>query len=288
MPARARTALVGAGIGSALLALIWLLAFHTGFGEHVDLSIFNGFVGLQRPRVNRLANFVASLCTPKPFVVLGAGVVAVTLARRRPRIALAVVVVLVGANVTARLIKPLLAVPPAHSLLGPPDGPSWPSGHATAAMSLALGLVLAAPARRRPVVAALGALFAVGVSYSMLTLGYHYPSDVLGGFLVAVTWTELAVAGMVIADIRRAREPSARHPVPLRTAPAAPAAAVAAAAAVAGLVILVRPQDGPYPSGRPHQVMAYVGGHSAFIAGAAAIAALAFALSTAVMLSLRR
>jgi membrane-associated phospholipid phosphatase len=284
MPARARTALVGAGISSALLALIWLLAFHTGFGEHVDLSIFNGFVGLQRPRVNRLANFVASLCDPKPFVVLGAGVVAVTLARRRPRIALAVVVVLVGANVTARLINRLLAVPP-----GPPDGPSWPSGHATAAMSLALGLVLAAPARRRPVAAALGALFAVGVSYSMLTLGYHYPSDVLGGFLVAVTWTELAVAGMEIADIRRARqpEPSARHPVPLRTAPAAPAAAVAGAAVVAGLVILVRPQDGPYPS-RPHQVMAYAGGHSAFIAGAAAIAALAFSLSTTVMLSLRR
>ena len=47
----------------------------------------------------------------------------------------------------------------------------------------------------------------------------------------------------------------------------------------------MRPQDGPYPSGRPHQVMAYVGGHSVFIAGAAAIAALAFALSTAVMLS---
>ena len=47
MPAHARTT-VGAGICSALLALIWLLAFHTGFGEHVDLS-FNGFVGLQRP-----------------------------------------------------------------------------------------------------------------------------------------------------------------------------------------------------------------------------------------------
>ena len=283
MPARARTALLGAGISSALLALTWLLAFHTGLGEHADQSIFKGFAGLQRPRVNGLAGFVAGLCDPKPFVVLGGGVVAVAVARRRPRIAVAVAVLLVGANVTTELFKALLAVPRAHWLLGtitPPDGESWPSGHATAAMSLALGLVLAAPARRRPVAAALGTLFAVGVSYSFLTLGWHYPSDVLGGFLVAVTWTELLVAGVVIADIRRARqpEPSARQPVPLRTALAAAAVAVAGAAAVVGVVVLVR----------PHQVMAYAGGHTAFIVGAAAIAAFAVALSTAVMLSVRR
>ena len=54
----------------------------------------------------------------------------------------------------------------------------------------------AAPARRRPVAATLGALFAVGVSYPFLTLGWYYPSDVLGGFLVAVTWIELAIAGV--------------------------------------------------------------------------------------------
>ena len=147
-------------------------------------------------------------------------------------------------------------------------------------MSLALGLVLAAPARRRPVAGALGALFAVAVSYSFLTLGWHYPSDVLGGFLVAVIWAQLAVAGVVIADTRRARrpEPYARHPVPLRKALVPPAATVAGAVALAGLVALVR----------PHQVIAYASGHTAFIVGAAAIAVLAFVVSIAVMLSVRQ
>jgi membrane-associated phospholipid phosphatase len=275
-------ALVGAGVSSALLALIWLLAFHTGLGQHADQSIFQGFAGLQRPRVNGLATFVARLCDPGPFIVLGGGVVAVALARRRPLVALAVVGLLVGANVTTELLKPLLAVRGSHSLLGGMTGPdiaSWPSGHATAAMSLALGLVLAVPARHRPAAAALGALFAVVVSYSFLTLGWHYPSDVLGGFLVALTWTQLALAGVVIADTRRARRPvhSPSHPLPLRTALAPPAMAVAGAAAVAGLVALVR----------PHQVIGYASGHAAFIVGAAAIAALAFAVSTAVMLSVR-
>jgi membrane-associated phospholipid phosphatase len=283
MPARARTALIGAGISLALLALIWSLAFHTGLGRHADQAIFNGFAGLQRPRVDGLAMFVARLCNPLPFVALAGAIVAVALARRRRRIALAVAVVLVGANATTELLKPLLAAPRAHWLLSTVATPatgSWPSGHATAAMSLALALVLAVPARRRPVAVALGALFAVAVSYSFLTLGWHYPSDVLGGFLVAVIWIQLAVAGVVLADARQAclPAPSARHSVALRAALAPSAAAVAGVAAIAVLVALWRPD----------KVIGYATGHAAFIVGAAAIAALAFALSTAVMLSIRR
>lgn len=283
MPTRARTALVGASVSLALLALIWLLAFHTGLGQHADQSILNGFAGLQRPRVNGLASFVAGLCNPVPFVVLAAGVVAVALARRRRRIALAVAVLLVGANATTELLKPLLAAPRAHwliSTVAEPAAGSWPSGHATAAMSLALGLVLATSARRRPVAGAIGALFAVAVSYSFLTLGWHYPSDVLGGFLVAVIWTQLAVVGVVLADARQARRaaPPARRSVALRAALPPSAAAVAGVAAVAGLVALWD----------PHRVIAYASGHPAFIAGAATIAALAFGLSTAVMVGIRR
>ncbi len=281
MPARARTAVIGAGISLALLALVWLLALHTGIGEHADRSIFKGFLGLQRSRTNGLATFVAKLCDPRPFVVLGAGVVAVALARRQPRTALAVAVLLAGASFTTELLKPLVAVPRARSLLGPiaPWDASWPSGHATAAMSLALALVLAAPARLRPAAAALGAAFAVAVSYSFLTLGWHYPSDVLAGFLVAAIWTELTIAALVIANARHGRRPEApaRHLVALRAALTPPAAAVAGAAVVAGLVMFVR----------PHQVIGYASGHVAFIVGAAAIATLAFALATTVMLGVQ-
>jgi membrane-associated phospholipid phosphatase len=188
-----------------------------------------------------------------------------------------------GPNVTTELLKPLLAVPESHPLLGTVSrhaAVSWPSGHATAAMSLALGLVLAVPARYRPAAAALGALFAVAVSYSFLTLGWHYPSDVLGGFLVAVIWTQLAVAGVAVTDARRASRPipATLRPVPLRRALAPAAVAVAGIGVLAGLVALVR----------PHQVIEYASGHAAFVVGAAAIAALAFALSIAVMLSVRR
>jgi membrane-associated phospholipid phosphatase len=283
MLARPRIALVGAAASFAVLVLVWLLAFHTAIGTHSDQAIFIGFGGLQRGHVNTIATFIARLCDPAPFVVLGAGLVALALVRRRPRSALVIAVMLVGANVTTQLLKVLLAHPRATSLLShhtTVSAESWPSGHATAAMSLALALVLAVPARARPAAAAFGAVFAVAVSYSFLTLGWHYPSDVLGAFLVAVTWAQLGLAVLFAGDARPLRRPELplRPSLSLRSALAPPAAAVLGAGALVALIALAR----------PHQFLSYANGHTAFIVGAGVIGAFGLALATAVMLSVRR
>jgi hypothetical protein len=145
-------------------------------------------------------------------------------------------------------------------------------------MSLALCSVLAAPVRWRPVVAALGAAFAVAVSYSFLALAWHFPSDVFGGFLVAATWTLLGVAAIFAADARWPRRAPERSPrLSVREALAAPAAALVAALALAALVVIAR----------PHQVVAYASAHKAFMVGAGAIGLLGMALATGVMLVLR-
>jgi membrane-associated phospholipid phosphatase len=283
MPRRAQPAALGACAGLLLLIITWYLAFHVGLFERADQSIFRGFAGLHRPRVDRAAHFIAHLCNPNPYVYFAAVPVLVALVRRRPRLAIAIGAIILGANVTTQVLKPLLAEPRASSLfdgLSPVAAASWPSGHATAAMSLALCSVLAAPARLRPAVAALGAAFAVAVSYSFLTLSWHYPSDVFGGFLVAGTWTLLAVAVVFTLDARRpravAREPDARPSI--REALAPPAIAAVGALALAGLVALAR----------PHAVVAYARAHEAFMVGAAAIGVLGLALATGVMLALRR
>jgi membrane-associated phospholipid phosphatase len=207
MPRRSRLALFGAGIGVTLLIVTWYAAFHIGFVERADQSILRGFAGLHGPRVDHLTNFIADLCNPQPYVYFAAVVVLIALLRGRPRVAAAVGLIMLGANVTTQLLKPLLAQPRAGSLLGHPTvfAASWPSGHATAAMSLALCGVIVTPARRRPYVAALGAAFAVAVCYSFLELEWHYPSDVFGGFLVAATWTLLGVAALFYLDGRLVR-----------------------------------------------------------------------------------
>ncbi len=78
--------------------------------------------------------------------------VAVALARERPRVALAVVLVMALAPLSSETLKPLLAHP--HVQIGTLhiDAASWPSGHSTAALALALCAVLVAPARLRPLV----------------------------------------------------------------------------------------------------------------------------------------
>jgi membrane-associated phospholipid phosphatase len=283
MPRRARIALIGAAAGITLLAITWYVAHYVGFARRADVDILGGFAQLNRPGVNRLTNFVAGLCDPQRYVFLAAIPVAVALVRRRRRVAVMLAGVLLAANETTQLLKPLLAAPRDLVSWNPIGTASWPSGHATAAMSLALCAVIAAPARRRPAVAAAMAAFAVAVSYSFLELGWHYPSDVFGGFLVAATWTLLGIAGLSIYEQRHKR--ATPGPVRQRTATISigealmPTAAMFSVAAV--LVVLI-------VAARPHAVIAYARGHEVFVIGAGLIGILGLLLSSGLTLILRR
>ena len=99
---------------ACLLALLgtWFATFHIGLFEHADQSVFRGFTDLrQHPHASALASVVARLCDPQPFVCLAAIPVAVALLRGRPRLAVAIAAILLGANVTTELLKPVLAHP---------------------------------------------------------------------------------------------------------------------------------------------------------------------------------
>ena len=72
--------------------------------------------------------------------------------------------------------------------------PTWPSGHTSIAVSLGLALVLATPPVLRPVLALLGAAYAAGIGLSVVVLGWHYPSDVVGSFFICGFWAFVAAA----------------------------------------------------------------------------------------------
>ncbi len=276
-----KSALVAAGVSAGLLFVTWFAAFHIGLVERADQSILQGFSDVgHRNGIEPVANFIANLCSPEPYLYFAWIPMLVAVLRGRPRVALAIGVILLGANLTTHLLKPLLAQPrPTWLLHGvtPVSAASWPSGHATAAMSFALCAVLGAPARVRPLVAAIGAAFAVAVCYSFLALGWHYPSDVLGGFLVAATWTLLAVAALLAMPHARPAVASVSR-TPTWRALGPPAAAVIGAGALALLVAVAR----------PHAVVSFARSHEVFIIGAAAIALVALALATGLMLAVRR
>jgi membrane-associated phospholipid phosphatase len=253
--------LLAAGALCALAGvLVYVAVMHVAVVQRADLRVLAGFVRVPGPRGARAAEALAWLFDPAPFAVLAAAVVAIGVARGRGRLAIAAGAAVLGASVTTQLLKVALAsarpqVPGA--IVG---AHAWPSGHATAAMSLALALVLVSPARLRPVTAAAGGLLAVGVAYAILMLGWHYPSDVAGGFLVAAGWSCLPAALAL-------RRPDAA-PLEARAALGPPIAAGGALLAALALAAAARPQQ--------------LTDHTTFFAGAVALAAAAVALAGAV------
>jgi membrane-associated phospholipid phosphatase len=281
MPSRAKLALYGAVTSIVLLIATWFAAFHLTVFRRADHSILIGFMGLDGPRLNAVTEFVAHLCNPVPYVYLAAVPISVALIRRRPGLAAMIALIMLGANETTQLLKPLLSSPrviiePTTVVTG-----ALPSGHATAAMTLALCAVIAVPARARPLVGATMAAFTIAVSYSILELGWHYPSDVFGGFLVATIWTLFGMAALWTVQARRRRSasiPAAGGPRTSVTAALAPVGMVVIGALlVVALIVLARPH-----------ALVYAVEHGAFTIGAAAIGAFALTLSTGATLALRR
>jgi membrane-associated phospholipid phosphatase len=271
-------ALFGACVGVLLLVAVWYAAHYIGFVRHADAAVLNGFVGLGQPRLNRVTNAIADLCDPQPYVFLAAIPVLVAFLRGRPRVAITLAVILLCANETTELLKPLLGGPRDPVVGVTLSDASWPSGHATAAMSLCLCWVIAVPGRLRPAVAAVMAAFAIAVSYSFLELGWHYPSDVLGGFLIATVWTLVGIAALALYEQRR---PSAVADSPVRFSLSdalGPPAVLAVGALLLGALILLA---------RPHQVLAYADAHTWFVVGAVVIAVLGFSLASGLTLMLR-
>lgn len=250
-----------AALCAALAAALYVAAVRVPIAAEADLRILEGFLGLWAAPGASYAGAFVSLFNPVPFALLSVGLLACAIAIGRRRAGAAAFAAMLGAGVTTQLLKPALAVQrdfPEWQYMGPE---AYPSGHATAVMSFALALAIVAPPRLRPLAAASGALLTVGTVYSILIVGGHYPSDVIGGLLVATAWACLAVV-----PLRPETRPSLRS---LLGGPAIAGAVLAAALAAAFTL-------------RPAGVLAHAAENTTFVAGAAAIAGAALVLSGSV------
>jgi membrane-associated phospholipid phosphatase len=126
------------------------------------------------------------------LVICGAGVL---WGRKRQAVGAALLVAV--ACLTSQLIKVAAAHPRYQPILlhQLPDT-AFPSGHATAAMALALAAALVAPSRWRLPTAIVGGSFVLVVSVALMIQGWHFPSDVLAGLLISTTTSLLVLAGL--------------------------------------------------------------------------------------------
>ncbi len=254
-----RTALGATLVCAAGLLFTALVVRFSAPVQARDVLALDSFRRLDSPSASGPLSLIASVGDLVPYLLIGLVLVTIAHVRGRPGIAMAIVGLLAATAVVTQGLKLLLDQ-------GTLNAGTFPSGHATAALTLALCGVLAAPPRLRPVAVVAGAALAAAVSYAIVGLGWHTPTDILGGFLVAATLTGAAVTVLLRIGEPRGEIPARRRSERYDPTPAA----VAGLAGVTAVALLAASRD--------DAVTAAVQAHSTGAAAAAAIAALAATL----------
>jgi membrane-associated phospholipid phosphatase len=202
--------LLAACLASALaLALLASAVYHSARVRHLDARLLAHASSDRFGTLGDLARPIADLGNPVPQVLLLIAGVAVALACGRRKPALAGVLLVIGADLTTVLLKHALAAPRPDPVLGwaQVGEDSFPSGHATAAFSMAVAWLIFVPPRWRRITAIVGALASCAVAAAVVVLRHHFPSDVLGGLLVVAAWAFGLCAVFQLCSSAQEKEP---------------------------------------------------------------------------------
>jgi membrane-associated phospholipid phosphatase len=205
MERRIAAPVVAAAACAVCIFVVAFFAFEVARAESFDAHTLARLSAPADGIRSALANAVARLADPLPVLLMTAAMIGFALLRRRNGEAVAALVVVLGANLTTLLLKGLLAHPRFDALPGynQPWPNSFPSGHETAAASIGIALVLVAPPRLRPLATAVAVGFVGAVGLAVVVAQWHYPSDVIGGLLVASAWGFAALAALRARERRR-------------------------------------------------------------------------------------
>ncbi|BAU11841.1 PA-phosphatase-like phosphoesterase [Leptolyngbya sp. NIES-3755] len=83
---------------------------------------------------------------------------------------------------------------------------SFPSGHAMSSMSLVAALVILTWGTRwYQWTSTIGSIFVLSIAWTRLYLGVHYPSDILAGWLISLSWA-IGVSLVIRPDLQSSQE----------------------------------------------------------------------------------
>lgn len=176
-----------AAVFSLLIVLaLWSFFVNSQQGQLIDETAFQGSLGLK----TQLWWLAGPILDVVSVLFIGGAVIVVAgiaLVRKQWWLAVQAVTLIAGANITTQVLKKVILDRPDHGVVWVP-GNSFPSGHTTAAASIALALVIVVPRQWRIWTAGIGAIYTVATGVSTLVGQWHRPSDVLGAIFVASAW----------------------------------------------------------------------------------------------------
>jgi undecaprenyl-diphosphatase len=173
--------------------LVLVLAYWVGPAERLDRNVLDALSTRTDTFANEFAYVGFQVVNFRPtWVLVGAIAVLIALAQWRIRDAVIAAALVAGTGGLDLALKTLLANPryqpvPIDSNAYPWED-AFPSGHAAGSLAFSLAfLTVVPPSWQRPTAAA-GIVFTLYISFGVLVLNYHYPSDVLAGWLLAAGW----------------------------------------------------------------------------------------------------
>lgn len=203
---------IGLAVALAVLVNVVELLIEVLFGTRVvatDRRVLNLVVTVRTPELDRAMYAATYLGNAQTVVVFLAAALVLALLARRWLDALLLLLAPAAAELFMAVLKLLVARPrpPLEDARIVEAGFSFPSGHATLAATF-YGTLAYLLIRRVPpdwlkaLIGVAAALVVLAVGVSRVTLGVHYPTDVLAGWALGVFW--LVVAALIdnVAQLR--------------------------------------------------------------------------------------
>lgn len=216
-----RHAVAGCLVCVAGFATVLVFAYWVGPLERLDRTVLDALSTHVDTLPNQVAYVGFQVVNTKPvWVLVGAIAVLIALVQRRLADAVFAAALIAGAGGLDLALKALLANPRYQPIPLGSDAYPWkdafPSGHSAGSLAMSLAFLSVVPLSWRRPTAVVGVAFTLYISFGVLVLNYHYPSDVLAGWLLTAGWWFALLA--VFPDLETTSRPrgSPRGPEPAR------------------------------------------------------------------------
>ncbi|WP_077212475.1 phosphatase PAP2 family protein [Bacillus dakarensis] len=188
------------------LALFVLLAktYNSGFVEYMDIQAINSIQRLEQANITIVMKFFSYIGDTIRVIFISIIMLLILYKVFHQRVELILfIIVLIGSTTFNVLLKNFFQRERPNILrMIIEDGYSFPSGHTMAALSL-YGIISFLMWRHIPkqsgriLLICLSALFILAIGISRIYLGAHYPSDVVGAYLISGFWLMFTIWGFI-------------------------------------------------------------------------------------------